>query len=182
MLRATDLDLSRGLRIERELKPLRGSGRYGPLALRIIGYYSELFGLQTPTRELQEQELHSDADGGKRVQFSQQYAGLAVWNSRLEARFDARDRLIEISGDYLPTALLARVNRQPFIAAPAAEQVAATELDALACSGCRARLVFYPQGANPRLAYEVSINDDRGDSWLVLVDAGSGEGLRKVRR
>ncbi|HEY6170965.1 MAG TPA: M4 family metallopeptidase, partial [Candidatus Kapabacteria bacterium] len=134
-----------------------------------------------------------DELGLRHVRYAQMYKAVPVWNRDLYVHFDVDGEVTTINGTYEPSpskelSAVPAVSSESAIAAVtndliAKERWAPVTGDAatlLKIPSPSSKLVFFPEGKDMRLAYEVEVFPNIYERYIYVVDAKSGQVIRSI--
>ena len=145
-------------------------------ALRFIVSNSRLFLLENPTAELRVSETRIDERGAPHVIFDRVHEGLTVLNNRVVVHFLPDGRIDGVSAGYIGSFVL---DIEPSFSSDQAMDVAQSDIDAKLARESEAKLVIVSEGSEVRLAWMISAGTSDMPSITYLVDALSGDIIKK---
>ena len=157
-------------------------------SLHFLGRYRDFYRLYEPRKQLYLRRIQSDRNGGKHLFFRQKQGDIPVFGSALAVHLDG-NTVTSTNGNYLP--------RIPWLPKPLIDKRAARNTALQHTSGQsletvgETRLMYFNGGligiqdSKTRLAWRVNVrglrpSDGLGVTWMVLVDAHSGDILLKL--
>jgi Zn-dependent metalloprotease len=153
-----------------------------------LGSYGSIFGLTSPSNELQLKDSRTDALGGRRLAYEQVYHGVPVFAGILLAHFDKAGSLKVVNGVVVPDITVSAIpSRSADDAGRTALAKVAEQLGAKRALEIRAsRLVIFREGLAQgipgpnHLAYEVEVGNGGDVREFVYVDAHSGKSIDQI--
>jgi len=174
-------NLSADLENDENFKLLQSTDKYSDIALAFICAHHSLFQLNAPSEELSVASRQTDDLGFTHIKFQQVYKGIPVWASEINLHLNQQDHVYLVQGRYIPTP--DKINTQPAVSEKEATDAVAEKLGKAksGCPGCRSEIiVFADAGMQPCLAYRIEASPGLTEGWEFIVDATSGEVLKKL--
>lgn len=161
-------------------KALQKENRFEDIALKFVNHFRKNFKIDAPTGELKVSSVKTDDLGLTHVRFRQTFSGIPVRACEITVHLNADNNVYMVQGRYIPTprdaATRPRLDRREAFGAAARDLEGKTG----GCSNCEAELVIYPDSSEgPRLAWEVRSSSGLAEKWTHLIDAKTGEILKK---
>lgn len=175
--RIAGLALDAALTVDPEYSRLIDARDFAGRAQLFVTRFAGEFRLADPAHELAIARVQDDSLGYHIVRFRQAVGGLGVPGAELSVHFDPKDQLYLVAGDYLPTPLTLRLT--PTLSASEAAR-AVPDVQAASPAASPELLVWRDATRTPHLVYRVSAGTGLADQAEVLVDAHSGDVLRRT--
>lgn len=173
-------NLSASLEQDADFRRLQAGNQFRDIALAFLAAYRTVFRLEDPASELRATSPQRDSLGLVRVRFQQHVKGVPVWGAELSVHLNRHNSVYLVQGSYVPTPQLA----EPFrLSEDDAVRVALQSLgrQRAECAACRGEaVVFVTEELVARPAYVVSAQFALHEGWAVIVDASSGDILRRI--
>lgn len=138
-----------------------------------------LFRLDNADRELALAGEQSDLLGGHRVRFQQRFNGVPVRGAQLLAHFNARGELHAVTAGTIPTP--AHLDTQPQFGAADALYAARALFASTRVSHAAPQLEVHEIAGTLKLVWAIESFENNINRWRTIVDAHSGEVLRRFR-
>lgn len=164
-----------------------------PAIADVLAGLAPVLKLNDPKSELSLMSDTRDELGLRHVRYGQIYKGVPVWNRDLYVHFDTDGEVTTINGTYEPSPSK-KLSALPSVSSKNAVAVVTNDLKAkerwapvtgdaavmLKIPSPSAKLIFFPEGKNMRLAYEVDVFPNIYERYIYVVDATSGKVIRSI--
>jgi len=142
--------------------------------MKFLAENKELFGLESPDKELKVISNFKDELGMTHIKYQQIINGLRIFPSELIIHFNRDGSIESVNGNYLPTPI---INTVPTLAPAAAISIAKNKIGDLNSIKQIAELVLYRKDNSLTLAYEVKLPSKEFPEMTEYIDAVKGDVL-----
>jgi len=171
-------NLGQELESETEFVELLGRSAYQDLAKYFLNAYRDDLRLVDPNNEMLSSGIRTDQLGYRQIKFNQVYQNLPVVDCQLIVQINLADQLHLILGRYTRTPDLDDIT--PAISEDEATRIITSRLDDDTKVDSLQLVVFPNERGQAFLAYDIQINRGNLDGSRIILDANTGQELRKT--
>lgn len=164
-----------------------------PATLDVLTGLAPVLKLNNPKNEFVVMSDTRDELGLRHVRYAQMYKAVPVWNRDMYVHFDVDGEVTTINGTYEPSPSK-ELSAIPLISSESAITTVVNDLKVkerwapvtgdvaamLKIPSPSSKLVFFPEGEDMRLAYEVEVFPNIYERYIYVVDAKNGEVIRSI--
>lgn len=175
---AKNRNLAHSLEGDEEYKELMNRGSYEEMAGYFLNEYNQDLLIDDPNNEFILARVEEDSLGYHQVRFRQVFETLSVIDSELIVHFNDTGNLYLVNGHYAPTPTLTEL--KPSISISDVEIRIMENLGGNVTIEAAAPSIFQSPDGPSVLAYEVIVSVDLMEGWRIILDAVTGDILRKT--
>jgi Zn-dependent metalloprotease len=171
-------NLSNELEITAHYQQLSENGSFGEMAAEFVDFYKIPFQLENPKSELNVTRIQEDDLGFHQVRLAQNYKSVPVMYSEIIMHFDRDDHVYLVQGQYIPTP--EKLNLNPAMTLDEVIQGLTDHGDVSPANTDFGPVILPLRDGPPKLVYQLKSQVSLTDQSILLVDANTGEVVRKV--
>jgi Zn-dependent metalloprotease len=171
-------NLSQDLEKNPQYQQMAENGSFGDMATVFVDFFKIPFQLEDPKSELSVTRVQEDDLGFHQVRLAQNYKSVPVMYSEIIVHFDRDDHVYLVQGQHIPTPK--KLNLNPAMTLDEVIQGLTDHGDVSPANTDLGPVILPLDDGSPKLVYQLRSQVSLTDQSILLVDANTGEVVRKV--